>query len=63
MKLITNKFKSVGLQEKHVVTTWNLLYTAKMFGYGSAKKGAVGEKCMDSTACCSGSYNCVFLAS
>ena len=24
MKLITNKFKSGGLHEKHVVATWNL---------------------------------------
>ena len=24
MKLVTNKFKSVGLHEKHVVATWNL---------------------------------------
>ena len=24
MKLVTNKFKSGGLHEKHVVTTWNL---------------------------------------
>ena len=24
MKLVTNKFKSVGLHEKHVVVTWNL---------------------------------------
>jgi len=23
-KLVTNKFKSGGLHEKHVVTTWNL---------------------------------------
>ena len=23
MKLVTNKFKSGGLHEKHVVTTWN----------------------------------------
>ena len=23
MKLVTNKFKSEGLHEKHVVTTWN----------------------------------------
>ena len=23
-KLVTNKFKSVGLREKHVVATWNL---------------------------------------
>jgi len=23
MKLFTNKFKSGGLQEKHVVATWN----------------------------------------
>ena len=24
MKLVTNKFKSAGLHEKHVVATWNL---------------------------------------
>jgi len=24
MKLVTNKFKSGGLHEKHVVATWNL---------------------------------------
>ena len=24
MKLVTDKFKSVGLHEKHVVATWNL---------------------------------------
>jgi len=24
MKLVTNKFKSVGLYEKHIVVTWNL---------------------------------------
>ena len=24
MKLVTNKFKSVGLHEKHVVATWNV---------------------------------------
>jgi len=24
MKLVTNKFKSVGLHEKHVVATWDL---------------------------------------
>jgi len=24
MKLVTNKFKSGGLREKHVVATWNL---------------------------------------
>jgi len=24
MKLVTNKFKSGGLYEKHVVATWNL---------------------------------------
>ena len=24
MKLVTTKFKSVGLREKHVVATWNL---------------------------------------
>jgi len=24
MKLVTNKFKSKGLHEKHVVATWNL---------------------------------------
>ena len=24
MKLVTNKFKSGGLKEKHVVATWNL---------------------------------------
>ena len=25
MKLVTNKFKSGGLHEKHVVATWNLV--------------------------------------
>jgi len=24
MKLVTNKFKSAGLHEKHVVATWNV---------------------------------------
>ena len=28
MKLVTNKFKSGGLHEKHVVVTWNELVRA-----------------------------------
>jgi len=46
MKLINNKLIWGGLLEKYVVTTWNLLYAAKSFGYGSVKKGTMGEKCM-----------------
>jgi len=33
MKLVTNKFKSGGLHEKHVVATWNLGNHLSAFAY------------------------------
>jgi len=33
MKLVTNKFKSGGLHEKHVVATWNVGTHLSAFAY------------------------------
>ena len=33
MKLVTNKFKSGGLHEKHVVATWNVGNRLRAFAY------------------------------
>ena len=39
MKLITNKLKWGGLHQKHVLTTWNLLYAEKFSDSEVSRRG------------------------